>query len=89
MYAALGISGCNKSFFSSLLLTNIFCKAIKNYIEKGANAKSFEQIKMRKIIFFHKNNKDTFFTKDSRQISLLETFYKIVYKVVTNRVAFR
>ena len=87
-YAAPGISGCNKSFFNFLLLIvpNIFCKAIQIYIEKGANSKIFEWIKMRKIIFFHKNNKDTFFTKDFRPISLLETFYKIVCKVVINRL---
>ena len=64
-YAAPGISGCNKSFFNFLLLMvpNIFCKAIQIYIEKGANSKIFEWIKMRKIIFFHKTIKIHFSRK--------------------------
>ena len=87
-HAAPGISGCNKSFFNFLLLVvpNIFCKAIQIYIDKGAKAKQFEWLKLRKIIFFHKNNKESFFAKDFRPISLLETFYKIVCKIIINRL---
>ena len=56
-------SGCNKSFFSFLLpvLSNIFCKAVQIYIKKGAKAKQFEWLKLRKTIFLHKNNRETFF----------------------------
>jgi hypothetical protein len=83
-----GISGTTKSFYEFLLFTipTIFTKAVNCYINFGANSDIFAWIKLRKVIFIHKNNKKTNFPKDYRPISLLEVFYKIIAKTVINRL---
>ena len=77
-----------KLFYEFLLFTipTIFTKAVNCYINFGANSDIFAWIKLRKVIFIHKNNKKTNFPKDYRPISLLGVFYKIIAKTGINRL---
>ena len=86
--AAPGISGMDRTFllFIFLLIPTIFTEGINIYINKGATHKNFAWLKLRKVIFFKKANKDNNLPGSFRPISILECLFKVINRCIIIRI---
>ena len=83
-----GPSGTTKSFFLWLIsmIPNLFAKGLNEYLNHHTENKAFEWIKKRKIVFIPKPGRPRNKIESYRPISLLEVYYKIIAKLLVNKL---
>ena len=83
-----GPSGTTKSFFLWLIsmIPNLFAKGLNEYLNHHTESKSHEWIKKRKIVFIPKPGRPRNKIESYRPISLLEVYYKVIAKLLANKL---
>ena len=78
-----GPSGTTKSFDLWLIsmIPNLFAKGLNEYLNHHTEYKAHEWIKKHKIVFIPKPGRPSY-----RPISLLEVYYKIIAKLLANKL---